>query len=84
MKKFIRYKTILGGIIIEVPNVEVHMYRIQQDDGTFKWEETFPCKSWRRIELAIERKLPNWFHKIGPNGEHNPKTCPSCKNYRKK
>lgn len=42
-----------------------------------KWEETVSASEWRKVELAIERAWPGWFHRF-KDGQHS-KDCPACK-----
>ena len=61
-----------NGKTIVVRNVKVNLMLI---DG--KWEETWPGDSVRRVERAIERRFPGYFHRF-KDGKH-AKNCQACK-----
>ena len=44
-------------------------------------EEVLPPESYRKIDTAIEKAYPGWFHRILKGGKHE-KDCPACKRKR--
>ena len=78
------YRQKLGGKVITVKNVVAEMY---YDRETGKWHECFAGPEWRRIERAIEKALPGWFHVCYPDRTGKRKVemadCPACQRVAK-
>ena len=70
------YEQILpGGRSVMVKDVRCTMYLI---DG--QWEEAFDRNAIRKIEQAVEKAFPGWYHRFNKDGTHQ-KDCISCKRY---
>jgi hypothetical protein len=66
----------------------VHVTVMVEDiehDG--KLEEVISCNEWHKVEKAIEKKYPGWFHQCHPNrnGERDAskENCPACQRLTK-
>lgn len=68
-------ETLPNGVTIQLKNVKVDLWKI---DG--KWEEAWPASECRRMERAVEKVLPGWYHRFNKDGTHK-KNCISCKRY---
>ena len=74
-----------SGREVTVKNIEVHMFKVDHGGRNGpQWEECWPSKSLQRIERAIERAEPGYYHKILKNGKHDKRSCPRCIQDRRK
>lgn len=55
--------------------------RLFYDAETKKWEEAIPSKEWVKVEKAIEKAYPGWFHTCFNNKR---KSCQACKRKKHK
>lgn len=67
------YRIIVNGKVITVKNVKVHVWNN---------DEAIPASSCRRIERAVEKIFPGWYHRFTKKGKHR-KDCISCRRYGK-
>lgn len=43
-----------------------------------KYEEVVSAKEWQKVERAVERAWPGWYHRILKGGKHAA-NCKACK-----
>lgn len=81
-QKIVTLHETVGGIPYTVPDVVVDEYYIQDDQGEWYWEETYSCESMHKIEQAIEKVYPGWFHRCMKDGKRLKVKCDACERER--
>ena len=76
--KVVRYRSKLSnGVMVNIRRLPILIVRTNRKDEHNN-SVCYSSRSMRKIEAAIRRIIPDYFHEFGLGGTHDKATCPGC------